>query len=283
MTGRFALGNAVVVTTGTGTTHFSVVYGDCRRPERVAVASLALVAAGDVVPRLAGSRSTVMAAGTISRNSRMIEIGRRPCSGGVAIVTTVTAGYMITGFAQRDGVVVTAATGTAHFTMVHPDCRRPGAGTMTGVAAIAAEDMCERFSLCNTAVMTTGAAARDLAVIYPQLGRPADDAVTGLAGIAGGHMLCGLSLRRGAVVATGTVAINICMIKVGGCPGVGDMAVVAVITARYVIGRFTQCNAVVVTGCTGTVDFSVVYPGHRRPERCAVASFTLRAAGDVAG
>ena len=78
---------------------------------------------------LASSIGTVVAAGAITCDVHVVEIGRQPADCGVtivAVVATVYVGWMLAG---RDYAVMTCTTGSPHLGMVHgesgcPDIRR---------------------------------------------------------------------------------------------------------------------------------------------------------------
>lgn len=98
-----------VVTAGTGSKHLVVIDGSDRRPYRGVVAILADVRCLHVHWPLAGCVGTVMAAETIIRDVRVIEIRWRPGDSSMAIIAIVPAGNMRRMLARRGYTVVTRA------------------------------------------------------------------------------------------------------------------------------------------------------------------------------
>ena len=78
---------------------------------------------------LAGCRGTVVAAGAVSGDAAVIEIGRHPGGSGVAKITGVVTGHMTRMLTGRNSAVVTTETGTYHLVVIHL-----GGGYPSGVA-----------------------------------------------------------------------------------------------------------------------------------------------------
>ena len=66
------------------------------------------------------SSGAIVATDAIAGHVGVIEVGRNPTIGGVAVIASVLACNMIWCFPRRNGTVVAAKTGTDHLAVVNP-------------------------------------------------------------------------------------------------------------------------------------------------------------------
>lgn len=104
-----------------GTDHLQVIDREHGDPDVCVVAVFADVAGLDVIRRLALRFRAVVTAEAVARDIHVIEIGRRPACGRVAVVAGIAAGYMRRILAGRYEAVVARGTGADDLCMV--DCR----------------------------------------------------------------------------------------------------------------------------------------------------------------
>jgi len=101
-------GRVATVISGIGS---RAVREDQRRPVADAMAVIALQAGDEMAGGLACSRAAVMAAGAGPCHQTVIETGRYPGDGRMAVITLAAGLYVCEGFAGRGSPVVTSRTG----------------------------------------------------------------------------------------------------------------------------------------------------------------------------
>ena len=112
------------------------------------------IAAGDMIRCLTHCRSAVVAAGTGTYHTDVVNTGYRlPGPGTMAVLAHVGCRNMRNALARRCRAVVTAETVAGH-TAVIEDSTGPGVGVMAVVTGIAAGDMVRRLTHGRGAVMT---------------------------------------------------------------------------------------------------------------------------------
>ncbi len=114
---------------------------------------------------LASSVGTVVAAGAITCDVHVVEIGRQPADCGVtivAVVATVYVGWMLAG---RDYAVMTCTTVSHHLGMVHGESGGPDIRRVAIFTDITCLYMGDSFSRSFYAVMTAYAVSCDIHVV----------------------------------------------------------------------------------------------------------------------
>ena len=116
---RFARCGGAVMTADAAPLDFTVI--DLRNgcPVRGGVAGFTDIRRADMAAMLAGCIGAVVAGYAIAGDTRMIKSRCAPAAGIVAVITAVTAGDVIGGFAGRFIAIMTADTGADHFTVIH--------------------------------------------------------------------------------------------------------------------------------------------------------------------
>lgn len=95
------------------------------------MASLADIGALNMRTMLTRCRRTVMTTGTVTRDTRMVEVGRYPGISrmtSLAVSTTLNMCWMLSG---RRRSIVTTGAGTDDIGVIHSDNRHPGRISMT--------------------------------------------------------------------------------------------------------------------------------------------------------
>ena len=95
---------------------------------------------------LAGCADPVVTALAVTRNPNVIEDGRNPRRGGVAVVAGVTAGDVGRVLADGHGAVMTRAAGTQHLGVINKVRRLPQGGVVAVLADIARRDVRRRLA-----------------------------------------------------------------------------------------------------------------------------------------
>ena len=103
---RLADSRRPIMTAETRANHICMIDPDNRNPAGIAVTVLAQVIGLDMLGILAGSGGAVMAAGTVA-GIGVIEVGRRPCAGTMAVIAGIDAGKVLSMLAGCRGAVVT--------------------------------------------------------------------------------------------------------------------------------------------------------------------------------
>lgn len=106
--GGFARCRRAIVATAARPLHLRVIDTHHRYPSRRAVARLTHITRCDMGRRFARGRRAVMARGAIVHDARMVEPGRHPSRGRMAIAAFSGSGYVIGGLARSSRTVVTA-------------------------------------------------------------------------------------------------------------------------------------------------------------------------------
>jgi len=181
------------------------------------------------------------------RNTRMVEHGRRPGIGRVAIVTDVTAGNMARTLALRNIVVVTATTCADYLQVIDLQRGFPCKGSMTILADVRRIEMCWQF----VRQMTTRARTGDIRVVEHGW-RPGIGRVAIVARVAAGDVIRAFTLRNSIVVTGAAGTHHLQMVNAyHRLPTGGAMTVFTHIRRADVAGPFTFGRGAVVT--TGTV------------------------------
>ena len=94
-------GGCAVVTRRTRAKHLVVINADDWGPDIGAVAVLANIGCQRMQRTFAGRVGAVVTVYAITRDVRVIEIGRQPGNGGVAIIAVIATGYVSGVFSDR--------------------------------------------------------------------------------------------------------------------------------------------------------------------------------------
>ena len=196
---RLARGRHTVVTGTARTEHLGMV--DCirGRPDIGIVAILADAGRLDVRQVFPGGSRPIVATGTVARNVRVIETGRTPCHGGVAIIAIAAARDMRRRLSGGDNSIVTRVAGSDYLCVVYCINWRKDVCRMAVLANIRRLDMGRCLAGCFRAVVAIDAITGDIYVIEVRR-QPAGGRVTVVAGIAARDMRWCLARRRDAIV-----------------------------------------------------------------------------------
>ena len=121
-----------------------------------------------------------------------------------------------------------------------------------GIAVAVFTNVC-RLNVCcslarrNGAVVTRRTATQHLRVIHRYRRLPDNGAVTILTNVSRLDMCQSLASGLSTVVTSKAITNDVVVVEVGRCPGRGRMAVIAVVTTRYVQQVLADCNGAVVT------------------------------------
>jgi len=118
----------------------------------------------------------------------------------------------------------------------------------------------------RSAVVTRRTGSEDLRVIHGRYGCPNRGVMAILANIGRQHVGRSLANSIGTVVAANTVVHDVDVVEVGGQPGNGGMAVIAIIAAGDVGRVFSGRYDAVMTRAAGTNDLCVVDRVSRSPD-----------------
>lgn len=179
-----------------------------------------------------------MAADTVADHVRMIEVRRRPCDCGVAIVTVIATCNMRRSFSFRSEAIVTGTAASQDLGMVHRDRGLPCRLAVTVFANVGRLNMRGTFSCGIEAVMAANAITKYIAVIEDG-GNPCGRVVTIVALAARGNMGGRLSGRLNAIVAGDATTGYGCVIHKSNCaPTRCDMTVRALPKCHDMISGF---------------------------------------------
>lgn len=147
---------------------------------------------------LACGRRTVVAAGTVTGDRRMIEVRRYPAAGGVAGFTVIATLDMCGVLACGSGAVMAAGTDPDHIGMIHPYNRRPSRIAVTILTHVGSLDMGATLTRRRGAVVAGNA-------VTGQTGMVKIRRHPGIGGVAGFAIIA--TLHMGGVLAGGDAAV----------------------------------------------------------------------------
>ena len=179
------------------------------------------------------------------RNSRMVEHGRRPGIGRMAIITRVAAGDVTGAFSLSNSVVVTATAYTNHLQMIDLQRRLPCRGAMTVLADI------RRIEMGRQLVRQVATRARTGDIRMVEHGwRPGIGRMAIITRVTAGDVIRAFTLRNSVVVtgAAGTYYLQMVNTYYR-FPTGGAMTVFTYVRGIDVTGPLAfGCRAVVATG-----------------------------------
>lgn len=108
---RLPGGHRVVVATHATAVHSRMIDSNRRCPGRWGMATLTTRCAIDVPGRFSGSRRPVVTAGALAGDAGMVECGRGPAAGRMALVAIIGAGDVVRGFSGGRCPVMTTDAG----------------------------------------------------------------------------------------------------------------------------------------------------------------------------
>lgn len=229
---------------------------------------------------LAGRIGAVVTASAIARDIDVVEIGRRPGHGRVAVVAGIAAGDMRWVLAGRDAAVVAGLAGTNDLSMIHHGCRGPQIHAMTILTDGRRENVCTVLAGCVRAIVATGAISGNACMV--KIGRrPGDGRMTIVAIVTACKMSGVLSSGCDAVVTRTTTTEHLRMIyRVGRQPGDGIVAILANVGGLNVRRVLADCIGTVVAARAIADDIDVVKIG-RRPARRGMTVIAVIATDNV--
>ena len=161
----FTGGRCAVVAGETRTDDLRVIDGVRRCKGDCIVAIDAQVSGIDVRQVFACGIGAIVAADSISRDVGVIEVGRSPCRGRMAIVTGVAAGKMRRILAGCSHAIVAGEAGTKDLGVIHGIGRRPDDIAVAILTNIGRVDMCQVLARRVRAIVAINALIRDVHVI----------------------------------------------------------------------------------------------------------------------
>jgi len=145
--------------------HLGVINGHHRRKDVGCMTVLTHIRGLNMCRAFAGSVYAIVAADTVSRDIRMVEIGRQPGDGTVAIVAIVATGNMSLVLAGRRKAIMTG-TATTHYLRVIDDSHRHERNRrVTVFTDLGRANVSRTFADCICAVVTRGTAPNHLRMI----------------------------------------------------------------------------------------------------------------------
>jgi hypothetical protein len=142
-----------------------VIDGECRYPHVRVVAVLANISCLNMGRTLARCFDTVMAAGTITGNTDMIEVSGQPSGRRMAVVTIIAGRDMRRMFASGRCAVVARATGTNYLAVIYSISRRKYIGVVAIFANIRSLNVGRSFANGVNTVVTAGTVVDDAQMI----------------------------------------------------------------------------------------------------------------------
>ena len=231
---------------------------------------------------LAGGVGAVVATDAIARDVGVIEVGRNPRVGRVAVITVFATRYVRRVLAGCCVAIVAGAAGPEYLGVVDRVSRRKCYVVVTVLAYIARVDMRGVLSRCLHAIVTIDAVSGDVCVVEIG-GRPCKRRVAVAAVVAArnvGRMFAG---RRIAVVTAIAGSQNLRVIDSKyRRPGCAPVAILAGIRSAYVCGVLPGCVSAVVTTEAISGDVCVIEDG-RKPQCAGVAIVALVTGNNVPG
>ena len=106
-----------------------------------------------------------MTARAVAGHIAVIERGRQPAIGGVAVIAVVVTGDVVDRLARGRAAVVAAEAGPEHISMVDPDYRDPARVAVAVLALTGGLDVGAVLAGRGTAVVTARAVAGHIGVI----------------------------------------------------------------------------------------------------------------------
>ena len=229
-----------------------VVDGGRRYPDRRGVAILTDIRRQDMRWRLARNLDVVMTGYAVVHDADMVESGRYPRDGGMAIITRIAALNVSRVLAGGDGAVVAGAAGTDDLGVIDGVGGDPQRRVVAVLADVGGVDVCGALAGGGNAVVAGSAVTGDAGVVEHgrDPGRCRVAVVTGVAALNVGRMLAG---GDGAIVAGATGTDDLGVIDgVGRCPGVTVMTVVTGIGCLDMGQVFASRDDAIVAGPAGT-------------------------------
>ena len=210
----FAGGRRAVVAGETRTDDLSVIDG-VRRCEGDSIMAVdAQVSRIDVRQVFTDGIGAIMAADAITRDVGMVEVGRSPRRGRMAIVTGVAACKMRRVLAGCNSAVVAGEAGSDDLCMVHCIGRCPGNAAVAIFANVTRIDVRRVLAGRRRPVMTGKASTKDLGVIHDIDRCPDDIVVAILADIGRGDMCQVFARRIRAIVAINALIRDVHVVEI---------------------------------------------------------------------
>ncbi len=278
MTDAFSGCCCAVVTARTGSWIDVRMIEARRHPCRRRVADVALGRGLQMTDELPGRRHAVVTTRAHTDDLRVIDLcGRRETRYVMAVLADVARCY-VSG-RLTDGIdTVMAADAIACDVVVIEVGRQPRQCRVAVVTRVAARDMVRRFPGDNRVVVAARAGSNDLQVIDLHGRRESHDRVTVFAYIGCSDVIRRLADRVDAIVAVEAVARNVVVIEVGRSERDGRVAVLAIVSARYVSGVLAECgNAVVAAAARADYLKMIDLPDGRK------ANYRMTVLTDVCG
>ena len=269
-----------VVTGRTGSEHLRMIHADRRHPCRRGMAVFTDIGCEYVALVFARRIYSVVTAGTVSDDIRVIEIRRSPCHGRVAVVAVVPTRDMGRMLADGNCPVMTRCTGADDLGVVDHHRRLEKRCAVAVFTDVAGQNVILVLAGCVSSVVTTNTISGNSRMIkrrgYPAVGR-----VTGIAIIPTRDMGRVLANSNRSVMTRCTGADYLCVVhQVGWREQDGIVAVLAKIAGQDMIDVLANRIRAVVTAEAITREIGMIevrrYPCHRR-----VAVVATIAAGNV--
>ena len=147
------------------TTDLGVIHDIDRCPDDIVVAILADIGGVDMCQVLADGIGAVVATDTIIRDVGVVEVGRNPRRGRMAIVAGIAAGKMRRVLAGCNHAIVAGEAGTDDLGMVHGIGRYPKQVVVAVSANVAGRQMRRAFAFSTNPIMATETVVCDIGVV----------------------------------------------------------------------------------------------------------------------
>lgn len=244
---------------------------------------LAGVAAENVTSVFSGGNNAVVARAAAAEHLRVIDAGhRRERDDRMAVLTDVCRQCMRRRLADRCDVVVAIDTLTRDVVVIEVR-RRPARGRVAVVAGIAARDVCRMFPDCGYTVVARAARPEHLRVIDLCDGRERRRRMAILAEARRRNVREMFTRRADAVMTAYAVGRNPEVVEEDRKPRSRQVACIAFLLRRRVVGRLAHALNIVVARRAATEDGVVVHLGKRKPGRLAMAVFAEIGGQDMVG
>ena len=151
----------------------------------------------------------------------------------------------------------------------------PVACSVTSSTIVGGGNVAWRLTDGDLVIVTADTLTQCLVMIHTHQRYPGDGSMAGFAQVGGRDMARRLAGRMYPVMAGNAVIHDSPVIKHGGYPGGGIVAIVTFIPARQVLWWFTWGRRAVMTAVTSSEYLRVIHPDNRTPTVDTMAGITI--------
>lgn len=200
---RLARGNHTVMTRAATSLHLGMIHSQGRHPKRCSMTSFTGIRTLDMGDIFARGGHAVVTTHAIACDIQMIEVGWQPRAGGMTVITSFLAGYVVCILARCGHAIVAGGATPQHFKVINLARRNPQGCGVASLADITALDMRDILTRSLDPIVTTLAIAHDTHVIKVR-GQPGVARVAVAAGVLAGNVVGGLARGGHSIVTVGT-------------------------------------------------------------------------------